>query len=1674
MSVIGGAALSVFLELLGGKLLDSALNFVADHKQLHQQLKHWQSILPDIQEVLTDAEEKQIKNEGVKKWLDDLQDLAYDVDDILDEFAYEELRLKLQNTQAQASTSKVRKLIPTCFTGTSLTLTSFGFKNSMIPKVKDITARLNNLNTRRSNLWLSKILSQAPPSKGNQPRLQPTSVMDEAVEYVGRHKEKQKMIELLKGNNSDGVSVLSIVGMGGMGKTTLAQLVYNDATINESFDLKAWVCVSDNFDAIAITRTILKSIDPDFRDENDLNLLQVKLKEKLSGKSFLLVLDDIWNENYNDWTILRSPFGAGTNIIVTTRLQIVSSMVKPLKAFHLDKLSDDDCLSIFTQHALNARNFDEHRQFKEIGEKIVRRCNGLPLAAKAIGSLLRTVTYHGEWERIYESEIWDLPEERCGIIPALRLSYHHLPSYLKRCFAYCSILPKDYEFKEEEIILLWRAEGLLQQKAMPQIKDLGNQYFQDLVSRSFFQTSNRDKSRFVMHDLINDLAQVVAGEICSKLKGDKQQKFSNRTRHSSYIVSTYDTVKKFEAFDQVKQLRTFLPLMFSSNCYQGPFLTNVVLVDLLPRLGYLRVLSLCGYEIFELPDVFENLKHLRYLNFSETNIKCLPDSLCTLYHLETLLLKKCSELQRLPSKMGNLVNLHNLDIRGANSIERIPFRIDKLTNLQRLSNFIIGEGDGCHIRDLKYLSNLKGDFHLSGLENVNGEDAGEAKLNEKQGIHRLVLEWSRDIKNDTRKKEVEEWVLDSLHPSKKLEQLVIENYGGAKFSTWIADSSFKNMLSLKLHNCKNCKSLPSIGRLLLLKDLSISGLGQVHKIGAELFGENQSNAFASLKSLRLDNILNWEEWDLCEDGEQVSKFPSLRVLSIRQCPVLLGRLPTILQSLQKLEIYECSRLVASISSFPLLSEISVEGCEELVDEGSLSVQKVTSLKDVSLSNISKFNISAERIMLRFANAEAFCISGWKELGSLSQNGLSIVGHRFIKIWNCPRLVSLEAEEERLQLDKIPGVESLFIMNCERLNRLPEALHAFPFITIIILEQCPGLVCFAESNFPPALKELRISDCVNLKYLVDEKENNNKSMSSSNRLQRLSIASCSKLNSLFLNAELPVMLKKLFILDCPVLECIAQDFLETSDLESIEISCAAKLKSLPRGLDKVSHLQKIQLFGCPNLVSFEESGLPTTNLRELMITSCENFGVLPKCINNFTSLRELKVSYCSADISFPEEGFPTNLTSLEISNAPRIYTSLVEWGFNRLTSLQQLTISGEGCSRVVSFPEEAIGMMLPPSLTDIGIRKFENLEFMCSKGLQHVTSLQKLSIYDCPKLTSLPEKDLLLSLECLFIRGCPLLEEGCSRGKGREWSKIAHIPRVEIDSKQSPIALKAKLAKNSGDLQLICFSLFDLVKRINGGIRYTLQHGIRELDLTHPKIAVAHYILTLLLLTLRLAYKVGSSVLFAASYQDASLANASVGCNHCDYEWMNHHKFSEHPLFFHVQTTSLGTMKLVADKRPNGTTGEVYVSLGDKPLNGGHPKRAIPGYGHNNGTTCIATVSNLTATAVFTLTAGKRTAHPNSPLIIILPRCHFICVIILKLTVQWGFGNGGFDGYKSSNRDVFKSLRPWSIRNMFAEIEDGCRHIAEIQFAVTNHKKNGMAETLAKAGMSRKNFFKAAW
>ncbi|XVF18423.1 hypothetical protein REPUB_Repub11eG0020200 [Reevesia pubescens] len=1380
MSIADGeTALSVFFELFA-KLASYdqiLLNFVTE-KQVSLQLKEWQKILPGIQAVLIDAEEKQMKDPNVKNWLAKLQLLAYDVDDISNEFAIEVLHRK--SHQNQASSSKVPKSIATWFTS-FIDSRAFMFNKKMISNLEEITSRLNYLAREKGSLGLRENIDESEISKRiMKPSLQCMAALVDETHVYGREKEKAEILELLLSNNGtkNEASVIHIFGIGGIGKTTLAQLVYYDDGIKKSFHHKAWICVSNDFDVTFVTKTILQSITDQSCIVPVLNNLQAMLKEKLFGKRFLLVLDNVCDENYDDLAILLKPFGVGTKVIVTTRsCSKVSSVLSNVKAYQLQQLSGKDCVSVFTQHALKASDFSEHPELEKVGEHIVKKCNGLPLAAKAIGGLLCNHVDFGVWKDISESEIWDLPEEQC-----------------------------DYEFEEEEIILLWKSEGFLQQaNSKTQIEGLGSQYFRDLVSRSFFQTSSRNKSRFGIHDLINDLAQVVAGEVCFKLEVNKQPKISEGTRHSSYVRGLFDGVKKFEAFGHMKHLRTFLSFMLPTDgvC----FLTNTVLIDLLPKLRCLRVLSLKGYCITLLPNVFENLVHLHYLDFSYTEIKSLPDSTCGLYNLETLLLKECL-LEKLPSEIELLANLNHLDITGT-KMKQMPLGIGKLTNLQRLSHFILGAGDGHQIQEMKNLLHLKGDLCLSGLENiVKAQDAEEAKLIDKSGLDGLRLKWSTDFGKNIRNKAVEEEVLNMLEPHRELKELVIENYGGTKFPNWIADSSLQNLLSLNLNNCGNCKSLPPIGKLPLLKDLFIRGMHDLNKVGIEFYGENQSNAFASLERLWFEDMPKWEEWD-CD--EQVAKFPCLRELRILDCPQLLGRLPNSLYSLEKLVfcgcrqlvtfpnslhsletliIHGCTQLVVSIPNLPRLYYLEIDECAELVLRDDADFP---SLKKVSLSNISKFCSPTERLVLK--SLEHMRINRCNELMSLSQKQLGAVGQ--LRSLRGLELVSLElkeVEEEQLQLGKVCNIESLAVWNCKRLKRLLQDLHFLTFLTEMRIEECPCIVSFSTNNLPPALKRLVIQGCVNLQCLVDQGENTSISntcllehlevracrslisLSLPIRLQILIILRCSKLASLSSSGKLPIGLKQLSIRDCSELESIVQVIQENSCLEHLHIWGCRNIKSLPRGLDKLNHVQKIEILQCDSLVSLTESGLPTTNLAVLKISACQILGDLPN-MQNLIALKELVLVSCSPYMSFAEEGFPTNLTSLSIS-APKLCSSLLKWGLHKLTSLKYLYIHGEECPDMVTFPQEE-GGMLPSSLTNITMMKFENLRNLSTKGFQNLTSLEELWIFDCMNLESLPEKDVLLSLGKLYIWHCPLLTYRIWN-QGPEWPKISHIPKVLVD------------------------------------------------------------------------------------------------------------------------------------------------------------------------------------------------------------------------------------------------------------------------------------------------------
>ncbi|XP_034680489.1 putative disease resistance RPP13-like protein 1 [Vitis riparia] len=1315
---VAEAAVSSIFDLVLERLVAAPLLEYARSQNVEATLQEWRRILLHIEAVLTDAEQKQIRERAVKLWLDDLKSLAYDMEDVLDEFNTE-ANLQILIHGPQASTSQVHKLIPTCFAACHPTSVKFNAKIG--EKIGKITRELDAVAKRKHDFDLRKGVGGL--SFEMEERLQTTSLVDESSIY-GRDAKKEAIIQFLlsekasRDNGDNGVSVVPIVGMGGVGKTTLAQIIYHDKRVESHFDTRIWVCVSDRFDVIGITKAILESVPHRSTDSKNLDSLQNSLKDGLNGKKFFLVLDDVWNEKPQNWDALKAPFRAGAQgsmIIVTTRNEDVASIMRTTaSSHHLDVLSYEECRLLFAKHAFAHMNTNIRQKLEPIGEKIVRKCRGLPLAAKSLGSLLHTKQDENAWNEVLNNDIWDFPIEQSDILPALYLSYHYLPPNLKRCFAYCSIFPKDYKFEKRNLVLLWMAEGLLGgSKREETIEDYGNMCFDNLLSRSFFQQASDDESIFLMHDLIHDLAQFVSGKFCSSLDDEKKSQISKQTRHSSYVrAEQFELSKKFDPFYEAHNLWTFLPV-HTGYQYGRIFLSKKVSDLLLPTLKCLRVLSLAHYHIVELPHSIGTLKHLRYLDLSHTSIRRLPESITNLFNLQTLMLSNCHSLTHLPTKMGKLINLRHLDISDT-SLKEMPMGMEGLKRLRTLTAFAVGEDRGAKIKELRDMSHLGGRLCISKLQNVvDAMDVFEANLKGKERLDELVMQWDGDA--TARDLQKETTVLEKLQPHNNLKELTIEYYCGEKFPDWLGEHSFTNMVSMQLRNCKNCSSLSSLGQLGSLKELSIMGIDGVQKVGQEFYGNSYCSStsikpFGSLEILRFEGMLEWEEW-VCREIE----FPCLKELYIKICPKLKKDLPKHLPKLTKLVIRECKQLVCCLPLAPSIRELELEECDDVVVR---SAGSLTSLASLNIRNICKIP---------------------DELGQL--NSLVNLGVRY----------------------------------CPELKEMPPILHNLTSLKLLEIQFCDNLLSCSEMGLPPMLENLQIFYCPILKSLPEGM------IQSNTTLHHLSIQACKKLE-LSLPEDMThnnyTFLTRLIIFgSCDSLTSFPLAFF--TKLEYLYIQNCGNLASLyiPDGLHHVdlTSLKSLDISHCPNLVSFPRGGLPTPNLRGLGICDCEKLKSLPQGMHTLlTSLQALYIYRCPEIDSFPEGGLPTNLSKLEIGNCSKLVANQMDWGLQTLPFLRTLKI--DGCEKE-RFPDD---QFLPSTLTYLRIEDFPNLKSLDYRGLQHLTSLESLWISKCEKLKSFPNQGLPSSLSRLDIEECTLLRKRCQRVKGKEWHKISHIPCITYD------------------------------------------------------------------------------------------------------------------------------------------------------------------------------------------------------------------------------------------------------------------------------------------------------
>ncbi|KAJ8646479.1 hypothetical protein MRB53_008227 [Persea americana] len=735
----------------------------------------------------------------------------------------------------------------------------------------------------------------------------------------------------------------------------------------------------------------------------------------------------------------------------------------------LARLSEDDCWSLFKKRAFAPAEEDRHPNLITLGKEIVKKCGGLPLAAKTLGSLMRFKREETEW-------------------------------------------------------IFLKQKGLIQpSKDCKQMEDIGKEYFNDLLRRSFFQDARRDEygnvTQCKMHDLMHDLALDVAGDECLIVKVDKALSIPKRSRHLSLMCGDVEDQISPDAINKAKKLRTLL-LVDAWVSFKLP-------PNICSHLMCLRVLDLRGPSCSEETLVsIGKLKHLRYLAVSLHRIRKIPESFCTLVNLQTLKLSCCDILRELPKHMRKMVSLRHIEISsrvyrsvldsqwGLCSLHETPVQLGKLKCLQTLPIFAVGTSVGCRITEIKDV-NLQGQLFIKNLENVkDGNDAKEANLKQKQNLHVLVFSWSHCDNNAVVGENVKQ-VLEGLEPHPNLKKLRVDGYAGIRFPRWMSDLLLPNLTEIALANCRRCESLPSFGQLPFLKVLTICGMDGVKCIDTAFYGKNVTSGFPSLKQLTITDMPNLEELLV---GSEREIFPLLLGLEVERCPKLANLPP--LRSVE--------RLVLKKNNEALLR----------------SLANLTSLMYLNISDFAELESLEDGLLQNHTHLSRLSIQYCPELKYLSRDVKNLTALSSLNISNCQKLVSLE----------LGGLTSLRLLQ---------------------IHQCENLGTFlGEMQHVTTLQSLDICFCLQLASLPEGMQLLN--------LRRLSISHLDKLTSLPGALQNATTLECLYICGWPRLMELPEWLGNLKSLKDLFILDCTSLTSLPNGMQYLSQLQVLQIIGCPCL------------------------------------------------------------------------------------------------------------------------------------------------------------------------------------------------------------------------------------------------------------------------------------------------------------------------------------------------------------------------------------------------------------------------------------------------------------------------------------------------------------
>ncbi|KAL0283406.1 UNVERIFIED_CONTAM: putative disease resistance protein RGA3, partial [Sesamum angustifolium] len=994
------------VQVLVEKLIAVASEEIGLILGVKEELASLKDSFTKIQAFLNDASKRQVEEEAAKLWLKDLESIAYEADNLLDEFNYEifvvrNLNIKLKTVNDTA----VGYLIPSRVANSA----------TFVPPV-----------TETDSVTVDPIV-------------------------VGREKDVSMIVDMLLNSNDKVVSVVPIIGMGGLGKTTFARLIFNDQRMAKHFYKRIWVCVSQNFDCTTnLFKRILESVTNNVVQFEGRETILQKLKEELKDKRFLLVLDDLWNDEQNN---------------------SVASIVNPRYQHSLGILSDDDCWDIIKMRALsNEEEISEH--LENIGRKIARKCGGLPLAANMIGATLQRKDID-DWTSVLQSGFSDSNGDTSGVLQVLKLSFDRLPSpLLKKCFAYCSIFSEDQKIEKELLIQLWMAEGLLVENDGTDMESLGSRVYDILLQNSFFQEAEKDEFGIIkhskMHDLVHDLACSISKAESFNVENHKSKAFPPRVRNLA--ISSLDDQESYKT--ALNDNAIYLRALFSNDGMPDSILDDC---------KNLRTLSLQS-NTEELTASIAKLIHLRFIDVSFTDIRSFPESICKLYNLQTLRALRCSKLQELPSQLRSLISLRHLVVDQEEHFE-MPLEIGNLTCLRTLKFFNIGDENGRRIEELGYLKNLRGEVVIRRLEDVNGKaEAARACLTEKPNIHKLKLVWSRwgegNISNH-------EQVLEGLEPHPNIKSISIEGFRGHNLPSWIMNRSisdqrmtyleewiemssnysyqavnaFPRLEHLIIDVCPNISRFPSHG-FPCLKKLEIN---DVERGGLLLDGISNNNS-SSLTSFRLANVSDVT----CLPKRLLYDNQRIMSMYIRKCPNLthIELSAHNLKSLEIICICNCEKLKSiryliqreaeNGGYFNSLQILEIDNCNEVTEILSpMVLEPCTSLQSLQVSrchNLVSFPIDFRRLPSGLCNLD---ISRCPKLRSLPKGDINCLsGLTKLRIGPFSEEVGLASFYEILQgIQQLHSLEMLGLYGWPHFESLPDEL-----------QHLTSLMQFVISNF----------------------------------------------------------------------------------------------------------------------------------------------------------------------------------------------------------------------------------------------------------------------------------------------------------------------------------------------------------------------------------------------------------------------------------------------------------------------------------------------------------------------------------------------------------------------------------------------------------------------------------